>query len=207
MKPFLIEMCWSWLRAASNNAGQWLCREDCFDHYMEGVIDAYLELIQKGIRDMCLPSFGAHTPAEFDWIDRKARKARVMTLPIRKQARNKAGTPIPDYFHCNRVLFAPGSEEKALELKHLLESTEHTRERKRLRTCRIGQLLGYHPDKIEEFVSRKAKGSDSSEEDALRPATLVEPSTSDRNGRPSGKTSWEVDHSCFECEYPDTGRN
>jgi len=77
-----------------------------------------------------------------------------MTLSIRKQACNKAGTPIPEYFHCQRLLFVPGSEEKARKLKQLLESTENNKERNIVRNRRIGQLLGYHPDKIEEFISR-----------------------------------------------------
>lgn len=153
-------MCNRWLRTAANSAGQWLCREDCFDHYMEGIVDAYLELLQKGIRDMCLPSIGAHTSVEHDWVDRKAQEAGVISMPIRKQARDKAGAPIPDYFHCQRLLFSPGNEEKANELKQLLESTEYNKGRNKERNRRIGQLLGYHPDKVEEFVSRRRKGSE-----------------------------------------------
>lgn len=125
--------------------------------YWEGVVDAYLELLHNGIRDVCLPNLGAHHTSELEWLDRKARKAGVMSLPIRKQAHNKAGAPIRDYFHCQRLLFVPGSEEKAHELKKLLESTEGTRERNKERNRRIGRLLGYHTDKIEEFVSKSRR--------------------------------------------------
>jgi len=127
---------------------------DTMDRYWEGIIDAYVELLQKGIRDVCLPNFGAHNSSELDWINCKAKKAGVLSLSIRKQGRNKAGALIPDYFHCQRLLFVPGSEDKARKLKQLLESTENNKERNIVRNRRIGQLLGYHPDKIEEFVSR-----------------------------------------------------
>jgi len=130
---------------------------DGWVRYWEGVVDAYLELLQTGIREVCLPNIGAHHTSELEWIDRKAGEAGVVSLPIRKQARNKAGTPIQDCYHCQRLLYVPGSGEKAHELKQLLESTEGTRERNRERNRRIGQLLGYHSDKIEEFVSRRCK--------------------------------------------------
>lgn len=124
------------------------------DRYWEGIVDAYLELLRKGIRDVCLPSFGTHTPSELEWIDDKAQKAGVVTLPIQKQAHSKAGAPIPEYFHCQRLLFVQGHEEKAHKLKQLLESYETNKERNTARNRRIGQLLGYRADKIEEFVSR-----------------------------------------------------
>ncbi len=123
------------------------------DRYLLGFVHAYFELLHRGVRDVCLPSFGAPEPSDLDWLEIQAREEGLATLLVRKQARRSTGEAVADSYHCQRVVFVPEAEEKALALRALLESSEMDKERNRERNRRIGELLGYHPDKIEEFVS------------------------------------------------------
>jgi len=63
------------VESACRVVGLWEGCESCYDRHKEGIVDAYLELLQKGIRDVCLPNFGAHTSSELEWIDRRAQEA------------------------------------------------------------------------------------------------------------------------------------
>lgn len=120
--------------------------------YQEGIVDAYVELVAKGIREVALPNFGVLHPEEAQWILDKADQAGLCSFLLRHETRRllaEGGDEFLAYVY-QAMLFTPGAEDKANTLKQLLATPGKTSEENR----RIGLLLGYRADVVEEFVNR-----------------------------------------------------
>jgi hypothetical protein len=123
--------------------------------YWEGVVDAYIELISKGIRDVALPNFGVRHPDEVLWMVERVRHAGLLSATIRYNRIRccRDGTTQHAGYGYELLIFHPREKERAEELRQELERPDKDAGRNQ----RIGQLFGYGPWAIEEFITRKTR--------------------------------------------------
>ena len=127
--------------------------------YLDGLIDAYIELLERGIRDVCMPNVGdpeaisnnksaLHSRTFFDLVDRKAKAHGFGILPVvgkRKLIGSSATNRLAT------IIFNKSAKPKALILRKLL-----LKDRKKASDHRkIGRLFGYGEDAIRKFIARQ----------------------------------------------------
>jgi len=108
----------------------------------KGVLEAYIELLNTGIRDVCMPNWGFPTKAELDFVDKEARKHGLYTLTVtyKRTLRNSKKA----FYSYQKIIFNKEAKDKARELKRLLQLPNKSINDSE----RIGQLFGYREDKI-----------------------------------------------------------
>ena len=122
----------------------------------------YFELLDKGIRDVCMPDYGVFNKRDLDFVDKEARKHGLRTLLATFNRIGNKGNKFKSY---QRIIFAKEAKDKAKRIRRLITKTNKTKDD----TIRLGRLFGYREDKIYEFVykpgrkhERKAKKQNSS---------------------------------------------
>lgn len=116
--------------------------------FLVGLTYAYLELLDQGIREVCLPGYGAPDRDELDFMDEMAADCGQGSLTVRlpRAAGSEGGGEAPSDggITYQKILHAPRARGKALALRQLLEKL--VRSAQDVRT--IGELLGCAPGKI-----------------------------------------------------------
>jgi len=128
--------------------------------YLDGLIDAYIELLERGIRDVCMPNIGDPEAIPdnksvllsrtfFDLVDRKAKAHGFGVLPVIDK-RKLAGSSVAD--RLATIIFKKSARHKALILRQLLLKDQKSAGDHR----KIGRLFGYGEDAIREFIARQS---------------------------------------------------
>lgn len=131
--------------------------------YIDGLTDAYIELLERGIRDVCMPSVGdpegipynknyLYRRTFLDLVDRKAKAHGFGVLPVVSKCEqansfidNRSGT----------IIFKKSAKPKALILRQLLLKDQKTVSDHR----KMGRLFGYGEKEIREFIARSKNGA------------------------------------------------
>ena len=119
--------------------------------FLVGLTYAYLELLDKGIRDVCMPGYGVRDRDELDFMDEMAadwgQRSLTVRLPRAGGSEGDGEALREGVITYGKILHAPQARGKALALRRLLEKpVKNTQD---VRT--IGELLGYGPGKIEAY--------------------------------------------------------
>jgi len=129
------------------------------DHETEDILKAqtlvYLELLDKGIRQVCMPNFGVWEKEELNFIDEmvEAWGFRTITLTQQRVGNDECGAEVllEGIISYQKILYAEEGAEKASQLKLLLEKPFKSKSDHR----KIGRLFGYSDRKITDFVDGK----------------------------------------------------
>jgi len=112
--------------------------------YNYGSLGAYVELLRTGIRQICLPSLAIRSLEALSYVDAQIEKAGFKHITVVAVAVGSTGNRNQA---TQKIIFVDGIEELAEELKTLLET-----ERKTIPLHRkIGEILGYATEKIDQF--------------------------------------------------------
>ena len=88
------------------------------DCYLKGVISAYIELLEKGIRDICLPNIGFHSKEETNIVKKAADKRGFKTLLVKLTLQIRQGKQCASY---QRIMYAPNAKGKAEKARTILQ--------------------------------------------------------------------------------------
>ena len=127
----------------------------------KGMLEAYVELLKTGIRDVCMPNWGVFIKKELDFVDKEARKHGLYTLTV-KYKRTTIRNSKKIFYSYQKIIFDKEAKDKALKLKELLQKPHKERNDARY----IGRLFGYKEDRINRFLKTK-KGSKESYEKSI----------------------------------------
>lgn len=127
--------------------------------YVDGLTDAYIELLERGIRDVCMPNIGdpesicnkkyGYLRRSFlDLVDRKA-KAHGFGVLLVVGKRKLVGSSVTD--RLATIIFKKSAKPKALILRQLLLKDQKSVGDHR----KIGRLFGYGEDSIRGFIARQ----------------------------------------------------
>ena len=110
-----------------------------------GRVDAYIELLQAGIRDVCMPNHGYPKSEQLDYIHREARKNGLGTLLVTYNRTRPNGEKFKSY---QRIMYCKGQRSKAELLRKTLQKTSKAKNDHRI----MGRLLGYSDKAIKSFI-------------------------------------------------------
>ncbi len=119
-------------------------------NYLCGIVDAYIELLKTGIRDICMPNVGVFDKKELDFIDVKAYKYGLRTLLVTYHRKDKKGNKFKSY---QKIIYKIEARKKAIQIRRLITKTGKTKNDH----TKIGRLLGYSDERIKEYLNSLEK--------------------------------------------------
>ena len=93
--------------------------------YLNGQLKAYFELLETGIRDVCMPNYGVFKKKEYDFVDKKAREKGFRTLLITD---NQIGNKGNKFISYDSIIYVKEAKDKAKGIRKLLEKTSKTKQ-------------------------------------------------------------------------------
>lgn len=118
-----------------------------------GRLEAYIELLKTGIRDICMPNCGYLKKEDLDYIDVEAKKHGFNTILVTYNRTYLDGKKFKSY---QRIIFRTGLKEKAELLRNTLQKTPKCKSDHKL----MGRLFGYSKEAIASFVKPKVEGKE-----------------------------------------------
>ena len=116
--------------------------------YYRGNLAAYIELLNKGIRDICFPSASACRKTQISYVDKEARKSGFYTLLVTFKRIRLDGRKFRSY---QRIVYRSGRRVDAELLRRRLQKTP----KDRTDHIEIGRLLGYSREAVNSFIKAK----------------------------------------------------
>ena len=111
-----------------------------------GVLDAYIELLRTGIREICIHSYGEIKIKDLDYIDKEAKKAGFRTMLVTYKRR--VGVDKHKLTTYNRIIYWKHRKKDACLLRNKMQKDHKDKEDHIV----IGRLLGYSEKAINSFI-------------------------------------------------------
>ena len=117
-------------------------------HYINaGRLEVYLELLKTGIREICMPNYGAFKEKELDYIDGGARKHGFRTILVTYNRTKIDGTKFKSY---QRIIYRKNRREDVMLLRRKLQKVSKEKGDHEV----IGKLFCYSKEAIAAFVNK-----------------------------------------------------
>jgi len=120
-------------------------RKPAFYYQKTGALEAYIEILTKGIREICIPNYGESKKENLSYIDEEARKHGLCTALIKYDRVAKDGRKFKSY---QRIIFLKSRKADACLLKSKIQVNTKGKDDHEV----IGRLLGYSKEAIDLFV-------------------------------------------------------
>jgi hypothetical protein len=120
------------------------------DEYNRGNLDAYIELLITGIRDICLPNASAYNKSQISYVQKEAKENGFRTLLVTFRRTVPGGRRFVSY---QWIVYRFGKRAAAERLRQRLQKTPKDSSDQKM----IGRLLGYSPKAIASFINKLPK--------------------------------------------------
>lgn len=121
-------------------------RKPTFYYQKTGALEAYIEILTKGIREICIPNYGEAKKENLGYVEMEARRQGLCTMLVKYDRVAKNGGKFNSY---QRIIFLKSKRADARLLKSKIQKNPKGKGDHEV----IGRLLGYSKEAIGSFVS------------------------------------------------------
>ncbi len=113
-----------------------------------GSLETYLELLSRGIRQICIPSHGEANVEDLNYVHKEAEKKGFCTMLI---IYNRIGIDGRKFKSYQRIIYRKNRRADACLLRAKMQKTTKAKSDHKI----IGKLLGYGREEISSFISSR----------------------------------------------------